>query len=200
MSPSLSSRRAFLTPSAAVLAHWRKAILPPLSLWLLLSASLSGCDIFNPPTFTRHQLAGVDMTVDYSQILSNHRDLAGQKVVVGGQVVHLENHTTRAYVEIAPSPLDRILRPEAPDPSAGHLLLVFPYPVDPSALRDGVRITVTGTVRRMKRPSRTAEGVTRRFVTVDVANLHTWLPPTQLIQTSPFPVMTPGFTGPYQTP
>ena len=170
------------------------------AILFLLPFLIASCDIFDPPTFTKRQLSGVDMTVDYSQVLNNHRELAGQKVVVGGQVVHLENHTTRAYVQLAPSPLDRILRPESPDPSSGHLLLVFPYPVDPSALRDGVRITVTATVRRMERPARTSEGATQRFVTLDVGDLHTWIPPTQLIGGSPFPVMTPGFTGPYQTP
>ncbi|MHB8369854.1 MAG: Slp family lipoprotein [Leptospirales bacterium] len=175
-------------------------LLSPFFLSLFLLLTLSGCDIFNPPTFTSRQLAGVDLSVDYPQVLSGHRDLAGQKVVVGGEVVRLENHTTRAYVEIAPSPLDRILRPEAPDGSAGLLLLIFPYPVDPSALRDGVRITVTGTVRRMKRPAVTAGGRTARFVTLDVVDLHTWVPPTQLLGGSPYPVMTPGFTGPYQTP
>ena len=170
------------------------------AILVLLPFLLAACDIFNPPTFTPHQLSGVDLTVDYSQVLLNHRELSGQKVVVGGQVVHLENHTTRAYVQIDPAPLDRILRPEAPDPSSGDILLVFPYPVDPSALRDGARVTVTAKVRRMKRPARTSGGVTQRFVTLDVVDLHTWVAPTQLIGGSPFPVMTPGFTGPYQTP
>ncbi len=172
----------------------------PFLLCLVLLLGGTGCEIFNPPTFTSRQLAGVDLTVDYPQVLSGSRSLAGEKVVVGGEVVHLENHTTRAYVEIAPSPLDRILRPEAPDASAGLILLVFPYPVDPSALRDGVRITVVGKVRRMKRPAVTMGGRTVRLVTLDVADLHTWVPPTQLVGGSPYPVMTPGFTGPYQTP
>ena len=189
-SPFPSVRRPFSSPGPRAL----------LAVLLLLPFLFASCDIFDPPTFTQHQLSGVDLTVDYAQVLQNHRELAGQKVVVGGQVLHLENHTTRAYVQLAPSPLDKILRPESPDPSSGHLLLVFPYPVDPSALRDGVRITVTGTVRRMKRPARTSEGATLRFVTIDVVDLHTWIPPTQLMGGSPFPVMTPGFTGPYQTP
>ncbi len=159
-----------------------------------------GCDLVNPPTFTKRQLSGTDTTLTYSAILHNYRNLEGQKVVIGGRTVHLDNRTTRAYVQLEPAPLDRFLRPEAPDTTSGLFLLIFPYPVDPSALSDGQRITVIGTVRRMKRPALTDSGRTLRLVTLDVQSLHTWVPETSLMGGSPFPVMTPGFTGPYQVP
>ena len=171
-------------------------------LFTLLPVVLTtgGCAIFNPPTFTARQLSGVDTTLSYSAIIHNYRELEGQKVVVGGRTVHLDNRTTRAYVELDPSPLDHDFRPGTPDATSGLFLLVFPYPVDPSALRDGQRITVIATVRRMKHPALTDSGQTLRLVTLDVRSLHTWVPETAIMGGSPYPVMTPGFTGPYQVP
>lgn len=160
----------------------------------------TGCAFFNPPTFTEEQLQEVDTTLTYQDILSDYRSLSGRKVIVGGRTVHLDNRTTQAYIQIAPAPLDRLFRPSAPDGGSSLILLVFPYPVDPSALANGRRITVIGQVRRMRRPSLTESGRTIRLVTIDVLSLHTWVPRTTLIGGSPFPVMTPGFSGPYQTP
>ncbi|EQD24645.1 MAG: hypothetical protein D084_Lepto4C00391G0004 [Leptospirillum sp. Group IV 'UBA BS'] len=171
-----------------------------LVLFLPVLLATGGCDVFNPPTFTKRQLSGTDTTLTYSAILHNYRNLEGQKVVIGGRTVHLDNRTTRAYVQLEPAPLDRNFRPKAPDSTSGLILLIFPYPVDPSALRDGQRITVIGTVRRMKRPALTDSGRTLRLVTVEVLSLHTWVPETAIMGGSPFPVMTPGFTGPYQVP
>ncbi|MCL4485484.1 MAG: Slp family lipoprotein [Nitrospirae bacterium] len=183
-----------------VISQGPARIIRVLLIFFPVILSTGGCAIFNPPTFTERQLSGVDTTLSYSAILHNHRELEGQKVVVGGRTVHLDNRTTRAYVQLDPAPLDRNFRPGAPDATSGLLLLVFPYPVDPSALRDGQRITVIATVRRMKRPALTDSGRTLRLVTLDVLFLHTWVPETAIMGGSPYPVMTPGFTGPYQVP
>lgn len=161
---------------------------------------LAGCSFFNPPTFTEAELRGVDTTLTYQDVEREYRSMTGRKVMVGGRTVHLDNQTTRAFVQIVPAPLDAYFRPEAPAGEPGLLLLVFPYPVDPSAMADGRRVTVIGRVRRMRRPSLTEGGRTVRLVTIDVLALHTWVPATSLVGGSPYPVMTPGFTGPYQTP
>lgn len=161
---------------------------------------LSGCAFFNPPTFTETQLRGVDSTLSYQEVLTGYRLLSGKRVIVGGQTIHLDNRTTRAYVQLAPAPLDSIFRPKAPDGSVPPLMLVFPNPVDPSVMADGRKITVIGKVRRMRRPTLSSSGRTVRLVTIDVLSLHTWVPRTTLIGGSPYPVMTPGFTGPYQVP
>jgi len=171
-----------------------RVLLPAVLLFL------AGCSFFNPPTFTEAQLRGLDTTLTYQDVERDYRTLAGQKVMVGGRTVHLDNQTTRAFVQIVPAPLDSLFRPEAPPGGSGLLLLVFPYPVDPSALAEGRRITVIGRVRRMRRPSLTEGGRTVRLVAIDVLALHTWVPATSLVGGSPYPVMTPGFTGPYQTP
>jgi outer membrane lipoprotein len=169
------------------------------NLALALFFAASGCSFFNPPTFTEGQLKGVDTTLTYRDVLSDYRSLSGKKVILGGWTVHLDNRTTQAYVQMSPAPLDPIFRPK-PHEGGTDFLLVFPYPVDPSAMAVGRRITVIGRVRRMKRPSLTDGGRTVRLVTIDVLSLHTWVPRTTLIGGSPYPVMTPGFSGPYQTP
>lgn len=159
---------------------------------------LSGCALFDPPVFTPEELRGVDTTVSYGEVLSDYRSLAGTKVVLGGVTTSVDNRTSRAYVQIDPAPLDTLFRPGSPGNGAG-ILLVFPYPVDPSSLGNGRKITVVGRVRRMKRPILTDSGMTVRRVTVDVLALHTWVPRGSFVGGPSFPGMAPG-TGLYQIP
>ncbi len=173
---------------------------PLISVLFLGVLAAGGCAVFNPPTFTQQQLAGTDPTLTYGAMLSNYRDQEGEKVILGGRIVHLENRTSKAFIQVEPAPLDRQFRPRTPDATSELFLLIFPYPVDPSALRDGQKITVIGRLRRMRRPTLTESGKTLRLVTIDVLTLHTWVPATALMGPSPFPAMTPGYRGPYQVP
>lgn len=173
--------------------------IPGIVPGLVFLLVLCGCAVFNPPTFTQEQLRGVETSVSYREVLSEYRSLAGTKVLLGGVTSFLDNRTRRAFVQVAPAPLNSVFRPGKPD-TGSRVLLVFPYPVDPSMIADGHRITVIGRIRRMRRPVTANNGGTVRLVTLDVLALHTWVPRIRFIGGSPFPIMTPGFSAPYQTP
>ena len=156
-----------------------------------------GCSLLNPPVFTREELQGVQSDADFRTVEKHWKRYVGEKVLVGGRVRSVDNRSDRAYIQIEPMPLDEYFRPVRPDAGRGLMMLVMDGPVDPSQLLRGRRITIIGTVRRMRYPVAQDAGGYLRLVAVDVVTLHTWLPRAQLISPPSGPIMAPPTGGPY---
>ncbi|MHB1606419.1 MAG: Slp family lipoprotein [Leptospirales bacterium] len=161
---------------------------------------LGGCSVFNPPVFTNSELDGVQTNADFRMIQSHWKRYVGEKVMIGGRVRSVDNRSDKAYIQIEPMPLDEEFRPASPDQGRGLMMLVMHHPVDPSQLLSGRRITIIGTVRRMRYPVAQDGGGYLRLVTVDVETTHTWVPRSQLITPSTGPIMAPTTGGPYVPP
>ncbi|MHB1286309.1 MAG: Slp family lipoprotein [Leptospirales bacterium] len=158
---------------------------------------LGGCALLNPPTFTQDDLQGVHNDADFRMVEKHWKRYVGEKVMIGGRVRSVDNRSDRAYIQINPTPLDEYFRPTQLEAGRGAMMLVVNGPVDPSRLLRGRRITVIGTVRRMRYPVELDSGGYLRLVTVDVVTLHTWLPRTQLITPPSGPITAPTQGGPY---
>ena len=118
--------------------------------------------------------------------------------MIGGQTLRVDNRSARAYVLLAPSPLDSGFRPEKPDPGARPLLLIFSHRVDPSRLRSGRPITVIGRVRGERQGFPKEAGHPPRRVAIDVLEEHLWGTGSGLINGgSPFPTPAPGAGIPF---
>ena len=168
------------------------------ALALPIAAGLLGaCSVFNPPVFTPHELESVHRNVEIQDLEDHWKRWAGQKIMVGGAVVSVDNRSEMAYVQIRPMPLDDHSRPTDGDAGRGRVLLIFDGPVDPSKLFRGSRLTVIGTVRRMRYPVEREDGGYWRLVAVEVRVVHTWLPRSQLMTPQTGPIMTPPGGGPY---
>lgn len=179
---------------------WRR--LSRSSLFLVIVGGIflpvfAGCSLFNPPVFTKSELEGVRENADFRMIQKHWKRYVGEKVLIGGRVHSVDNRSDRAYIQIEPMPLDEGFRPTSPEQSRGLMMLVMDQPVDPSQLVRGRRITIIGTVRRMRYPVPKDPGGYLRLVTVDVITTHTWISRSQLISPSTGPVMAPTMGGPY---
>lgn len=170
-------------------------------LLALLETLLGGCSFLNPPIFEESDLRGVDLTLAYPTVEVHYRSLAGKRVMIGGRILRVDNRSARAYVLLAPSPLDSGFRPEKPDPGARPILLIFPHRVDPSRLRSGRWITVIGRVKGERRRLSPDDGRPHRMVAIEVLKRHLWRTGTMLINGgSPFPTQEPGADIPFTPP
>lgn len=168
------------------------------ALILAIAAGLAAaCSVFNPPVFTAHELERVHRNVDVRELEDHWKRWAGRRVMVGGDVVSVDNRSERAYVQIRPMPLDDHYRPTDADAGVGRVLLIFDGPVDPSKLFRGSRLTVIGMVRRLRYPVEREDGGYWHLVAVEVRVVHTWLPRSQLMTPQTGPIMTPPGGGPY---
>ena len=165
---------------------------------ILLLALLGGCSFFNPPVFHESDLRRVDRSLSYPTVEARYRSLAGTLVMIGGRTLRVDNRSARAYVLLAPSPLDPGFRPEKPDPGALPLLMIFSHRVDPSRLRSGRPITVIGRVREERQRFPKEAGRPPRHVAIDVLEEHLWGSGSDLINGgSPFQTPAPGAGIPF---
>jgi starvation-inducible outer membrane lipoprotein len=118
--------------------------------------------------------------------------------MIGGGTLRVDNRSARAYVLLAPSPLDSGFRPEKSDSGARPLLLTFSHRVDPSRLRSGRPITVIGRVRGERQSFPKEVERPPRHVAIDVLEEHLLGSGSDLINgEAPFPTPAPGAGIPF---
>jgi outer membrane lipoprotein len=119
--------------------------MPDLKKTLILLSLLvvSGC----APVISQKTLESVDREIRFSDIVKDPDKYRGQKVVLGGTIVSIDNKEEKTEIEVLDQPLNRQLKPTDPERSEGRFIAVFEGFKDPALYSRNRRITVAGVFK-----------------------------------------------------
>lgn len=111
--------------------------------WRLLPAlALAGCATIVPAELASR----VDRSVSGADLIRAPEQYRGQTVVIGGEILHVQNMAGESEIEILERPLE-YEEPLLTDHSAGRFLVRHKGFLDPAVYAVGRRVTVVGTVQ-----------------------------------------------------
>ncbi len=113
------------------------------TLLLLALLLTSGC----APVISQKTLESVDRGIRFSDLVKEPDKYRGQKVVLGGTIVSIENREEKTEIEVLEQPLNYQLKPTDPERSEGRFIAVFEGFKDPALYSRNRRITVAGVFK-----------------------------------------------------
>lgn len=103
---------------------------------------LGGCASVVP----RELRQEIDPSLSFQELKENPDLYQGRKVLLGGQIVNMENLKEETRLQILQKPLGRGDVPQATDESEGRFLVDYGGYLDPAIYRSGRSVTVVGEV------------------------------------------------------
>jgi outer membrane lipoprotein len=88
----------------------------------------------------------IDRTVTFSELRKHPDSFVGTVVVLGGEIVAIENEQNTTLLELLQKRTDLFMRPRDEDATEGRFLVLASGFLDPAVYKEGRRITVAGQV------------------------------------------------------
>jgi len=98
------------------------------------------------PVIPQNILSTVDRNISFSDVIKNPDTHTGKTVVLGGEIISVENLETTTVVEVLHEAINRRLKPVGADTSEGRFLAVFKGFKDPAVYSKGKLLTVAGVI------------------------------------------------------
>lgn len=109
----------------------------------LALAVLAGC----APVIPQNIISTVDKNLAFSDIIKNPGAHAGKTILLGGEIIAVENLETTTVIEVLHEAINRRGKPVGADTSEGRFLAVFKGFKDPAVYSKGKLLTMAGVVR-----------------------------------------------------
>ncbi len=117
----------------------RMSFLAPVFALILVA----GC----APVIPQNILSTVDKDLAFSDLIKNTDAHAGKTILLGGEIISVENLETTTVVEVLQEATNRRGKPVGADTSEGRFLAVFKGFKDPAVYSKGKLLTVAGVVK-----------------------------------------------------
>lgn len=154
---------------------------PSLSL-LGAAILLSSCATANIPKTLRAQ---VDPSLTFEQMRKNPEAHKGKTMVIGGEVLRVNNQADGSYLEILQAPLDGSDRPRETELSQGRFIAYSKEYIDPEVYALKRQITIAGEVEGKKVQPLEEGQADYAYPLLKIAHIHLWPPPAKNPANSP---------------